>query len=56
MTKGCLIGVGVGPGDPGLITLKAASMIEQVPVIAYIANDQEHSLARGIANFYTNYL
>lgn len=43
------IGVGVGPGDPGLITLKAAKYIEQADVISYIANDQGKSQARHIA-------
>lgn len=31
---GILYGVGVGPGDPGLLTLKAKEMLEQVQVIA----------------------
>ena len=30
---GRLYGIGVGPGDPGLLTLKAASIIKSVPVI-----------------------
>jgi precorrin-2/cobalt-factor-2 C20-methyltransferase len=30
---GKLYGIGVGPGDPGLITLKAVSIIRAVPVI-----------------------
>ena len=29
-----LYGAGVGPGDPGLITLKAAEVIKQADVIA----------------------
>lgn len=32
---GRLIGVGVGPGDPGLLTLKAAELIESAAVLAY---------------------
>lgn len=43
------IGVGVGPGDPELITLKAARYIEQADVISYIANDKGESQARHIA-------
>ena len=31
---GTLYGVGVGPGDPELLTLKAARILEEVPVIA----------------------
>ena len=32
--KGKLIGIGVGPGDPELMTLKAVRAIEQADVIA----------------------
>lgn len=32
---GTLYGVGVGPGDPELITVKAFRILQQVPVIAY---------------------
>ena len=34
MSKGMLYGVGVGPGDPELVTLKAARVIAACPVIA----------------------
>ncbi len=30
---GCLYGVGVGPGDPELVTLKAMRVLQEVPVI-----------------------
>ena len=43
------VGVGVGPGDPELITLKAARYIAQADVISFIANEQGHSQARHIA-------
>ncbi|MDE3059993.1 MAG: precorrin-2 C(20)-methyltransferase [Pseudomonadota bacterium] len=33
--SGCLYGVGLGPGDPELITLKAARIISQTRLIAY---------------------
>lgn len=46
---GTLYGVGVGPGDPELITLKAMRIIQTAPVIAYPANPQGQSQARDIA-------
>jgi len=46
---GTLIGVGLGPGDPGLITLKAARAIETARVIAYPSLAGGDSFARGIA-------
>jgi precorrin-2/cobalt-factor-2 C20-methyltransferase len=33
MNKGKLIGIGVGPGDPELLTVKAVKTLESVPVI-----------------------
>ncbi len=48
MTSGKLIGVGVGPGDPGLLTLKAVAAIEASPVIAYLSAEGAASLARTI--------
>jgi len=44
-----LIGVGVGPGDPELITLKAARLIEEADVISFICNEKNQSQARNIA-------
>jgi precorrin-2/cobalt-factor-2 C20-methyltransferase len=32
---GILYGVGVGPGDPGLVTLKAIEVIQSVPTVAF---------------------
>ena len=43
------IGVGVGPGDPGLITLKAARYIQRADVISFIANTKGQSQACNIA-------
>ncbi|MEG1720293.1 MAG: SAM-dependent methyltransferase, partial [Pseudoflavonifractor sp.] len=34
MKKGCLYGVGVGPGDPELLTLKAVRLLQEADVIA----------------------
>lgn len=47
---GRLYGVGLGPGDPGLITLKAARLIETADVIAYHAGTGKSSIARAIAS------
>ncbi len=46
---GTLYGVGVGPGDPDLITLKALKILLAAPVIAYPAPERGDSLARKIA-------
>src|SRR5262245_45078560 len=47
--SGTFYGLGVGPGDPELITLKAWRIISQVPVIAYPAANGGESLAYSIA-------
>lgn len=47
--SGTLYGVGVGPGDPELMTLKAHRLIAAAPVIAYPAPDTGESFARRIA-------
>ena len=49
MTAGRLIGVGVGPGDPELLTLKAIRLLERVPVVTYITAEGRPSRARAIA-------
>lgn len=46
---GRLYGVGVGPGDPELITLKAARLIRAADVVAYHAGVGKQSNARRIA-------
>jgi len=46
---GRLFGVGVGPGDPELVTLKARRVIGAVDVIAYPTAGHGHSVARRIA-------
>lgn len=36
-SKGRLFGLGVGPGDPELVTLKALRLLQSAPVVAYLA-------------------
>src|SRR5699024_8515051 len=45
-----LYGVGLGPGDPELITGKAARLIEDADVVAYHSGTHGRSIARGIAD------
>jgi len=45
---GTLYGLGIGPGDPELITLKALRLMKAAPVLAYPAPEQGESLARRI--------
>jgi precorrin-2 C20-methyltransferase/precorrin-3B C17-methyltransferase len=46
---GRLYGVGLGPGDPELVTLKAARLIGSADVVAYHAGTHGNSIARSIA-------
>jgi precorrin-2 C20-methyltransferase/precorrin-3B C17-methyltransferase len=50
--SGRLFGVGVGPGDPELMTVKARRVIEAADVIAYPGARHGHSLARAVAEPY----
>ena len=47
--SGRLYGLGIGPGDPELITLKALRILQSAPVLAYPAPEEGESLARRIA-------
>ncbi|MCO4825246.1 MAG: precorrin-2 C(20)-methyltransferase, partial [Amylibacter sp.] len=47
--NGMLYGVGLGPGDPELMTLKAARLIGGAEVIAYPTLEGGDSFARAIA-------
>ena len=46
--SGTLYGLGIGPGDSDLITLKALRILQAAPVIAYPAPETGESLARRI--------
>ncbi len=46
---GTLYGLGVGPGDPELLTLKALRILRAAPVLAYPAPAEGESMARAIA-------
>ncbi|TDD49204.1 precorrin-2 C(20)-methyltransferase [Saccharopolyspora elongata] len=50
--KGTLFGVGLGPGDPELVTVKAARLIERAEVIAYHSARHGRSIARSVAEPY----
>ncbi|ADI62769.1 precorrin-2 C(20)-methyltransferase [Trichormus azollae] len=51
-SKGRLYGIGVGPGDPELLTLKALRLLRTAPVIAYQSAIDKDSIARKIASQY----
>ncbi|MBQ1491996.1 MAG: precorrin-2 C(20)-methyltransferase [Blautia sp.] len=42
---GKIYGVGVGPGDPSLLTLKAAAVLLSSPVVAFPGKNREESMA-----------
>ncbi|MEP9388577.1 precorrin-2 C(20)-methyltransferase [Mesorhizobium sp. KR9-304] len=46
--SGRLIGVGTGPGDPELLTLKAVRALEEADVVAFFAKRGSNGNARGI--------
>lgn len=48
MTTGRLFGLGLGPGDPELVTLKALRLLRAAAVVAYPAPDDGDSFARHI--------
>ena len=49
---GTLFGVGLGPGDPELVTVKAARVIGEADVVAYHSARHGRSIARAIAEPY----
>jgi len=50
MSAGRLYGIGLGPGDPELLTVKAARLIKSVPVIAFFAKAGRRGNARAIVD------
>jgi precorrin-2/cobalt-factor-2 C20-methyltransferase len=46
--SGTLYGLGVGPGDPELVTLKAVRILRSLAVVAYPAPDEGASFARSV--------
>ncbi len=50
MSAGKLIGVGLGPGDPELLTVKAVKAIKSAPVVAFFAKGGRRGNAREIAD------
>ena len=50
MIKGTLYGVGVGPGDPRLMTYLAVDTIRKCPVIAVPADGKENAVSYKIAS------
>ncbi len=50
--KGRLFGLGVGPGDPELITLKALRLLKSAPVVAYHAAKGKKGNALAIVEEY----
>ncbi|MFI7164369.1 precorrin-3B C(17)-methyltransferase [Rhodococcus erythropolis] len=49
MSAGKLWGVGIGPGDPELVTVKAARVIGEADVIAFHSARHGKSISRGVA-------
>ncbi len=47
---GRLYGIGLGPGDPELLTVKAVRLIQAVPVVSYFAKAGRRGNARGIVD------
>jgi len=49
-TTGRLIGVGTGPGDPELLTVKAVKAIQNADVLAWFAKEGRRGNGRGIVD------
>jgi precorrin-2/cobalt-factor-2 C20-methyltransferase len=51
-TIGRLYGIGLGPGDPELLTIKALRLLQAAPVVAYPVSGGGKSLSRSIVAGY----
>ncbi|MEA2769518.1 MAG: precorrin-2/cobalt-factor-2 C20-methyltransferase [Acetobacteraceae bacterium] len=49
-STGRVYGIGLGPGDPELLTVKAVRLIQAAPVIGYFAKAGRRGNARGIVD------
>jgi len=45
---GALYGIGLGPGDPGLLTVRAAALLQRLDVVAVPRSERMPGVARGI--------
>ncbi|TQX89551.1 MULTISPECIES: precorrin-2 C(20)-methyltransferase [Rhizobium] len=50
VSTGRLIGVGTGPGDPDLLTVKAVKALERADVVAYFAKAGRHGNGRTVVD------
>jgi precorrin-2/cobalt-factor-2 C20-methyltransferase len=52
MVNGTLYGIGLGPGDPELLTLKGYRILQSVPIVAYPISPDGRCISRGIVADY----
>jgi precorrin-2/cobalt-factor-2 C20-methyltransferase len=52
MSSGTLYGIGLGPGDPELLTLKGYRILQSVPIVAYPISPDGRCISRGIVADY----
>src|SRR4051812_18660649 len=50
IAAGQLYGIGLGPGDPELLTVKAVRLLQAAPIVAYFAKAGRRGHARTIAD------